>query len=220
MIKTGYADFKAGRRLLRTLLPRAQKLHAEAKDDAKKWVAGTPLGRSFGTVLRLENLDAIIIHEGELGGWITDFYFKDVPLGVSNVIGTPVETPMPTRKMAQDKAVEMLHALIIATEQAAGQTTTPVFLFHGFAVELSPDALEFVANLGAKYSSEEAAVEHIEAMTRRVFPSGIPQELYLCGDTLADFMTVIHMAALTGLIRYPLREARTLTGHEEQKTQH
>lgn len=198
-MKFTYHEIQVGRRLLKTLLPRARELWAESEN---KWAPQTGLGEAVGPFLRVDNLEAIMIYQANLGGWHSDFLLKRVPLGIPNIIGTPVEEPLPSRQAAQDRAEEMLCGIMCAEAQA-NAPAPPSFLFHGHRVDLTPELLNVI---GHGYSSEQRAVEGVEEMSQRVFPNGVPDgDIVLQGEPLADFLAILHMAVLSGVFRYPPR---------------
>jgi hypothetical protein len=216
-MKLTYHELTVGRRLLKTLLPRAREGYAQ---NNSKWEPSSALGTAIDRFMRIDNVEAILIYEANLGGWHADFLLKKVDPGVANIVGTPVEDPLPSRQAAQERAEDMLMGFMAAEEQAKAAPEAvpapPAFLFHGFPVELTPELLNVI---GDGYSSEQRAVQGVEEMIKRVFPDGVPESrkgntITLQGEPLADFMAILHMAALSGVFRYPPRVPAIIKGQK------
>ena len=199
---TTSAQHKLGRRLLRILLPQAKE---RATKEALIWQPMSALGRAQAPYLRLDNVDTVLIYQAAKGGWHGDVVLKQVPDGVPNVLGTPVENPCPTREMATDLVVNLL-AQIIGTERAGNHPpliALPAFLFHGYEVNLLSEILEQIPG----YESVERALNRLAQMERELFPNGVPDShLTLDGGDSRIFLAVIHMATKTGVFRYPAKE--------------
>ena len=211
MAKHPRVDLLVGRRLLQSVLPQARALRDTIPDG--QWQAVSALGRAINPSLRVDNLDAVLIYEAPLGGWHADIVLKTTPIGVPNVFGTRVETPCATRQEAHERAVQMVMGVIVADEQAQANpqpAPSPVFLFHGTPIDLSPDVLESVARQFPQqsgYGDAATALIRLHAMEQTLFPAGPPTEaISLSTDAIAEFLTVIHLAALSGVFRYPPRK--------------
>lgn len=190
----------AGRRLLRILLPRAEE---RSKTAGYSWKPMSALGRAQSPYLRVDNIDAVMIYQAPKGGWHGDVVMKQVPVGIPNVLGTPVENPCPSREMAVDMAVSLL-AQIIGGERIKGAVPPPIalpaFLFHGYEVNLVSDILELIPG----YESTEHALKRLGEIEHELFPVGVPHdELRLEDERFRSFMAVVHMAVKTGVYRYP-----------------
>lgn len=190
----------AGRRLLQILLPRAKE---RLKDAEHSWQPMSALGRAQAPYLKIENVEAVMIYQAPKGGWHGDVVLKEVPDGVPNVLGTPVEHPCPTREMAVDMAIGLL-VQIMATKELPPPVALPAFLFHGCEIHLVSDILEQIPG----YESVEHALKRLGEIEHELFPSGIPEEFTLKGEEAASLMAVVHMAAKNGVYRYPPKEDR------------
>ena len=186
----------AGRRLLKILLPRAKELLAEKK---LSWQPMSGLGRAQAPYLRIDNVDAVIIYQAPKGGWHGDVVLRSVPPGVPDTLGSPVENPCPTRESAVELVTGLL-AQIMGGDAAAMEAGPPVFLFHGFEFSLMPELLE----IAPAHTSVERALIRLAEIERTLFPNGVPDgEIALEGEPLARLVSVIYMAAKTGVFRYP-----------------
>jgi len=206
------ADLKAyreGQRLLQKLLPWARR---EVVKDGGYWQSKSALGEAVASVLTEAMFDALIIFEGEKGGWGADLVFKDVPPGIPNCIGTPVGDPKATRAEAMEDG-KML--LIVALAQAAAPKTIPAppaFILNGWVISLRPELIVMVRETEGmmdRYATPLQASAQIEKKLDRMFPEG--------GFDAAAFnawplekqiplLSVLHRAVAAGLYTYPMRQ--------------
>lgn len=189
----------AGRRLLRILIPRAEAL---MKKGGYSWTPMSALGRAQAPYLRLDNIDAALIYQAPKGGWHGDLLLKEVPVGVANVLGTPVQNPCPTREMAVEVTVGLLAQIMGGTDHLLPAVALPVFLYYGVEINLISDILEQIPG----YDSVEDALTRLGELERELFPGGIPDEWTLEGEPAKSLAAVAHMAAKTGVFRYPPKE--------------
>ncbi len=199
-----------GRRRLVEMLPWAR---AQARKDTGRLFAGNAIGRgTFGNI-KAENLDAFMVYRAPLGGWHGDILLRDMPPGCPNVVGTPVGQPSATEAEAEAHAKYILVGLLkhIATLDPGAGQAPPGFLFFGFDVVLNPRlftrALAAMPQFEDGYGSHEAAIERLDEIVSRIWPGGYhgedPNELPR--DQGVKLLTVIHIAALSGLFAYPPR---------------
>lgn len=211
------ADWRRGRRLLRDLLPWAK---AEMRKLGKGVESGdmSPLGEATTANLTENNLDALLIYPAPLGGWHADVVFKNVPPGFPNSMGTPVGEPLPTRPMAEDRARKSLIGMLRMIEDAKGKGDgrKPVFLFFDGFFELQPLLFERALALApggaggpnGGYESQDFAIHRIEEILATWFPGGFSRKAWSesSTDARSQLMTVLHIAALTGVFAYPPRK--------------
>jgi hypothetical protein len=200
------SDLRAGRRLLQILLPVAR---AQASNHTYRPMSG--LGRAQAPYLRIANVEAVLVYQAPKGGWHGDVLLHSVPPGVPNVLGTPVERPCPTRDMAVDVVTGLL-AQIIGGEKEVDKIEIgpPIFLFHGYEIALVPELLAQIPG----YETVEHALIRLAEIEKRLFPHGVPRgELNLGDDAGRWLLTVLHMAACSGVFRYPPKEDTAPTEH-------
>jgi hypothetical protein len=222
-MRPSYAELTTGRRLLKTLLPMARERHSKGPVTTRGFEAVSAPAKAVAPWFRIDNIEAILIFEAPLGGWIADFLLKETPPGVPNVMGTPVGTPHATRQQAQDYAVSTMAALMATKPYAEAP---PGFSFHGWGVKLDAYLLgkvveHFPRGAYEGYSSVEAGFKRLHEMEEQLFPGGdVTAEKIdaLDRDERAVFLSVLHIAALTGIFRYPAPEPGTLSGHKEHGT--
>jgi hypothetical protein len=215
---------RQGRRLLRALLPVARaKLKEYKTAEVKEFSA---LGRAQMPFVTENNFDALLIYPAPHGGWHVDLKLKRVPPGVANILGTPVEKPVPTRELADEVAIDMLATALCLSEQqkAAPRESKAAFLLHGWEIPIHPDILAVLAYAGYGETTEErramAAARIGELLTelcgREPFSAALFQSW--SKDDQARLMSVIHMAAYHHILRYPPRQDASPSGHHPHET--
>jgi hypothetical protein len=134
--------------LLRQVLPEALKAAEGAKG-----VAMSPLGNAFFDHATLERMRGVHVYRGERGGWFADLTFRDMPPGITSVIGTPVSMPCHSRGEALAQVIHMV-AMVVATEKARdsgmrpGPSADPVFLMGGLEITIKAAALAEISAIG------------------------------------------------------------------------
>lgn len=167
------------------------------------------LGDASFSALRDEAmLEAILIYQGINGGWHGDIVLKDMPRGMPNVLGSPVGEPHRTRHQAEKSVRLLLVGLLrkIAENQASGEPPkSAVFLYYGHPFKLSHEAFKMIDRM-KWVQSEEDALRRIEDVTTRLLPNGATREAWeaLAQPQRAQVMMAIHLAAATGISRYPV----------------
>lgn len=219
-------DYIRGKRLLRELLPWAR---AEARKGDTQFSAESKLGTVTASYVTEANLDALVIYPAPLGGWHADVVFKHTPPGVPNTMGSPVEHPLRTRREAEEMGKRLLVMLCtMAARNAAAKVAPadPVFLLHGLAFTLMPKLYELAlaampegaGGSEGGYETKERAIERIEEVLGNICPDGFDGDVFNSLDRgqKAEILTVLHIAALTGVFAYPPRRDATPSGHRAQ----
>lgn len=203
-------DRARGQRLLRELLPWAR---AEARKDDIEVELESALGKAAGTYLTEANLDALMIYPAPKGGWHADVVLKTVPPGIPNVFGTPVHKPCRTRTEAEDRGKRMLVMLLaLAARNAGAEPAAPVFMLDGWTFKLLPElyevALAAFPDRADGYGTKLQAAGRLEAALDRLCPEGFDGAAFnkWPRGKQADLLTVIHIAVLSGLYAYPMRQ--------------
>ena len=102
-------QMKAGRALLRDLLPAAREA-AGTQEHPLAITSG--VAKASAPYLREDNFEAIVIYPAPLGGFHCDLLLKKTPPGVANTMGSPVAKPLPSREAALDYAHTILTAMV------------------------------------------------------------------------------------------------------------
>jgi hypothetical protein len=197
-----------GRRRLKRLLPGALDAVRSGAVDARPV---TEIVKVVASHITLDKLDAVVISEGERGGWHVDVMFRNMPPGVSAAIGTPVQAPLPTRQEAQDHAPVLLAYVV---KQALADKTpiaNPVFEFHGGTVSIPSEVVRMLLDRGFGQSgyTPEKALRRLAEIEAELFPEGVSPQRYeqLSPSQQTRLLSVMTMAAATGIFRYPEPEA-------------
>lgn len=194
-----------GRRLLRELLPRARQETMNV-DNASM----SSLMKATLPFITEENLDALLVYEAPVtGGWLADLVFKNVPPGVCNIFGTPTGYPHLTREAAIEYGVTLISLALTMSSQkpTVSEDTKPAFLYFGTVFSLDTAMLGFLIAQGAKYDSIKHAHDRINEVTQSLFRDRrrptFERIQSLLKDDVARLMSVLYMAAMTGVLRYP-----------------
>jgi hypothetical protein len=188
-----------GRDLLQSLLPWAREEAERLRSSGEIYIGA--LARAQVAYVTEENLEALVIYEAPEGGWHADVVLKEVPSGVPNCFGSPTEDPLPTYDAAMEIGKKTLVMLLVlaATDMEAGP---PVFILDGNVFELSVDILAWAHG----YGSPERAAERLKVYLAAHFRDGAfdgPAYLALPRNDRNQLLTILHMAAVDGLFRYP-----------------
>lgn len=176
----------------------------------------------------------LIVHQVATG-WNVDLIFKDMPPGISNMIGTPVDLPHRTKEEAEDHSIKLVTFALDCHRQQLKNPNKhpPAFVLYNFPLDLSPAIYEaMIAELpkgfpirAISYGSVANACRRIEEILDEVLPglARNPKLLYrrfnkLSHDEKIRIMSVLHIAALSNVTRYPPLTARTATSHTASQT--
>jgi hypothetical protein len=225
--------YQQGQRRLKQLLPWAR---AEAKRVAgtAEYKISSPLAEASMPYVTEDNLDALVIYPAPLGGFHADIVLKQVPPGMSDCFGTPVGSPCKTFAEAEESGKRSLvMALLVAADNVRNKTKQgdPVFWLDDWVFKLSAELLQKamdtfgVTRHEAGYATEEIAIQRIEEIKADLFPNGMTKASIdgLSKDDRARLLTVLHMAAMTGIFVYPPRRDASPSGHsasEQSKVVH
>ena len=211
-------QYKQGQRRLRQLLPWAR---AEAEKPGSSVEARSPLGATTMPWATEDNLDALLIHPAPKGGWHADLVLKWTPPGTPNCLGSPVHSPHKTKPEAEQAAKGLLVAVLAAAKNAAvTEPPPPAFILHSCSFRLDPLIYEIALTAFPErangYGTTEAAIAKVEEVEASLFPRGFTLDAFnaLAHGDKASLLTVLHLAALTGLYVYPPRRDASPSGHE------
>lgn len=202
-------DIERGRRRLKNLLPWAR---AEVAKRGYETAEKSPLFLAVAPYLTEDNFDALVIYEAPRGGWHADLLLKKVPPGITNVVGTPVQSPCRTKDEAENFAKNILMMACYQSEHGDKTAHMPAFLLYGweFPLPLMPElaaALTEDAHVTSRlgYGTDFQAAVRVEKAIDELFPNGFDGDLFNQADDKkkAKLIAVLHRAALSGLFRYP-----------------
>lgn len=140
-----------GRRLLSSLLPQLRKEVSLASPDGVMRPTSL-VGQSLMGRIGYENLDALVIRRSS-GGWHADVILTRMPVGVSNVMGTPEAHPLPSREEALEAGTGILRQLCrLAAENALAGRDRPIedtrpFELHGYTFQIPGEIVEHVGQV-------------------------------------------------------------------------
>lgn len=179
------------------------------------------IGAAIRPHLTEDNLDAMVIHPAPHGGWHADVVLQEVPPGIANAIGTPVGKPERTRGEAGKAGLAILSMVLRRRTPCPPPAIRPppAFSLHGNDVPLLDSGYQ--ALLGTYpdategYGSERAAPERLAGVLGELMPEGFtPGSWRMLPDAArCQIVAVVHVAALSGLLRYPPPGAATPSGH-------
>jgi hypothetical protein len=193
--------------LLHEIMPKARQRAINMRAEVT-----SPLARAVESYMIEDNLAALVIYPAPLGGWFADVMLQNVPPGVSNILGTPVAHPLATYPEALNQGIDIV-ALILAPKRPGIENESkapPIFLYYGSSFALFPELLELLDNQYAQYPSTETAHARIKEITLMLFPDrrrpSYERLAALSQHQLRILVSVLHIASLTGVMRYPAME--------------
>ncbi|MFG6572146.1 hypothetical protein ACGYLO_11130 [Sulfitobacter sp. 1A13353] len=110
-----YSDkqMKDGRARLKRLLPEARAYARKAmRNPDIQMQINTAKGMATQRFIRADNFRALVVYRTPRG-WYADLLLKQVPPGVSDVMGTPMSMPHETREEAEEAAVHILQSMCL-----------------------------------------------------------------------------------------------------------
>jgi hypothetical protein len=210
-----YQEKVRAKELLKNLLPEARaKMKSTIRVETR-----TAMGKTQEPYLIEPNLAGVHIFHANLGGWIADIYFDNMPLGIANCIGTPVRSPHKTYAEARAMAIEMLTLVLVNTEKNLPPSSKATFQLYDMVFSVPLDDLqtlgtmqvEFEGDLG--YGSQDHAVRRLEEMLKLQFGDREPShETFNKLDIIMQthLYAICAMCLLSGVMRYPPREPAIL----------
>jgi len=97
-------------RLLPYVLPLAE---TQALKEVRGLAPRTLLGQALAGRLRLDRLDALTIHRDFTGAWHTALHLTGLPRGFPDVISTPQDTGLLTKRSAEKAAYRLLTQALV-----------------------------------------------------------------------------------------------------------
>lgn len=151
----GFTDeqISEGRRLLKRLLPELRREISLASVEGALQPTSR-IGQSMMMRVRAENLDALVIRRS-VGGWHADVVLTGMPVGVSNVMGTPEAAPLPDRDAALAAGTRILRQLCrlsmeneLAVRDMPERDIRP-FELHGYTFEIPGEMVDRIGEVWA-----------------------------------------------------------------------
>ena len=224
-------QIKAGRALLRDLLPAAREAAATEEHGLE---AMSGVAQASAPYLREDNFEAIVIYPAPLGGFHCDLLLKKTPPGVANTMGSPVAKPLPSREAALNYACKILTGMLArqrlnAAQPAAAEPSAaaPVFELFGADMPILPDLTEIAQSIReaietlkrGPFTYDDALAMLAEA-TSECFPDGdvLKAARKLNQRQRMNIMIAVHLANLVGVFRFPQPSDGTPSGHKETGT--
>jgi hypothetical protein len=162
-------ELKAGRRFVKDKMPAIMASVKIGEDTAL--AATSSLGQSLLPHMTRDRIDALVVFQRN-GGWMAEAVLKDLPAGLPNVMGTPENMPLGTRKEAEEQGCQLLKAfaaLIKENEllQSGPDQIIPgkaerVMVLDNFDMFVPGEAVEMVA---ANLPMVEAAFPNLKGET-------------------------------------------------------
>lgn len=149
----GFTDeqISEGRRLLKRLLPELRREISLASVEGALQPTSR-IGQSMMMRVRAENLDALVIRRSA-GGWHADVVLTGMPVGVSNVMGTPKAAPLPDRDAALAAGMQILRQLCrlsmeneLAVRDMPERDIRP-FELHGYTFEIPGEMVDRIGEV-------------------------------------------------------------------------
>ena len=179
------------------------------ESQGAKGVPLSPLGGALFDHASVARMKGVHVYRGERGGWFADLTFRDMPPGITSVIGTPSDMPCHSREEAMAQVTSLV-AVVVATEKArassprTGPPADPVFLLGGMQITIKAAALAEISSLGAP--DERYVTRRLDELMRLHAHDGKLDASSL--DRLAPmdrakFMAVVVMALMVGMGRWP-----------------
>lgn len=195
------AEKAEGRRLLAELLPLARDMAEQVQLRA---VPTPGVAEQTAAYARIDNVDFVHVYEVEGHGWLADAYFKEAPEGGSNVIGTPVHQPCPSREEALRFAVVMLSMLVSAEKAPMAPAAAPfnlcgaTFFLPGELVQ----RLEPMVKMDPR--SRDEVLERLGELVEEIFPGGVTPEAIraLPPEAMMILVTNCTIALARGITSY------------------
>lgn len=205
-----------GQRYLQSILPIMRAEVATISEDELKMEAISPIAKAFMPHITENNLHALMIYQAPVGGWHADLVLKDTPPGIPNALGTPVASPCATRDEAIEQGHKLVRLALVVARNNHNQPLpieNPAFLLYSTNITLFPDLYEkLLSHCPAAmegYGTPSYAITRLEQVLTRIFGHHdkitIQQIQNLTPEDRLVLMTVVHMAALSGVYRYPPR---------------
>ncbi len=210
--------YQQGKRRLRDMLGRAR---AEARKRARSMdaVPQNLLSQSFIETVREKHLDSLMVYEEGQGRWFGDLAFKNLPVGLPTVMGTPVAMPKATREEALSEAYLILVFFLQAIEE---QKTTSrdkpsenvrIFELYGFSFKLPVEVIEMSSTIKENlkefedYGEQEAKAYLERALSEMCGDSEFTGEIFDAAtpELRTRLLTAMTLMLLHGHFRYPER---------------
>lgn len=217
-----YSDkqMKDGRSRLKRLLPEARAYARVAiRNPDIQMRVNTVKGMATQRYIQVENFRALVIYRTPRG-WYADLLLKNVPPGVSDVMGTPMSMPHTNRDEAEEAAIQILQSMCLQSIMNEGLVSDtskgdvrPFKLFNisiplpGETVDICVTVIAITGqtilearNYALGRMNETCARIGIGEATSLEDMGGIPEADH------EEIFRLCCMIAATGCVEYPLSE--------------
>jgi hypothetical protein len=136
---------RAGRALLKKLLPEARQMLNERRATGKEEIPLEVISEIAKAAIPFhhrDSMDSVCVYQGEKGGWIADLVFNNVPSGLANVNGTPVGEPHATRNEAIAAVTDLVSAHLTRDPPADSAVSDPIFELFDVAIVVRRSDIE------------------------------------------------------------------------------
>jgi len=206
------------RRLLQEVLPWAREQLATADTRAE---SSSTLGETTFAHITEDKFEGLYIYQGPKGGWHADITFRNMPRGIANAIGSPVESPFRTRAEAEGAGKQLVVLALEVSrknaERAAAEKPDPVFRLYDLEFKLRSDLpsalVHFMPELLAGYGSPLQAAGRIESLLDEMCPRGFNAHVFKKWDMEKQMklIAVLQCSVVSGLYVYPPRQDQAPT---------
>ena len=167
-------ELRHGKRLLKELLPLAKaesrKMQTDNPENFNGLQPTSPLGQTIMQIIREKNLDALVVYERGADRWYADIVLKGLPVGYSNVMGTPIATPEVSEAAAGKSARSLLVSLCSAIrDNEIGNRDKPledlrIFALYGRHFQFPGkmvDQINDLKSVMSEYDYGDVALMHV-----------------------------------------------------------
>lgn len=215
-----------GRKRLKAMMPEAIAWAETAMREPEmemKVLSGR--GQAMTDYVRLDNLKALILYR-TARGWYADLVLKQTPVGVTDVMGTPTDMPLPSREEAEEQGKMILRAACLQAKMNGPampdntRNAPRYFSLYGTELKLDGEYLDMLSAVPAMLGqtpaeAREYALERMDEVSAQhgFTEDNVKQRLAAMDqDTFMEVYCLAFMLATVSIVRYPVREPDPMLG--------
>lgn len=186
-----------------------EKLLKEVADTPKSldmdFKAESALGKSSAYYMKLENVEGVHVYNEGPERWYADIVLKNVPDGISQVMGIPVKSPVATQQEAWNFA-KMLLLMLRDTDNKYEKPTNIVFELDHIGISIPMDIFNTISKLKEKMPGfEPGYIEDLLYRARERFGGKLTHEALnkSSSEDKSFLMMACTFALIAGLNRWP-----------------